>query len=125
MKTLTTIIVFVWSEQIGGQQDKDLLWRQRNMFGARLKIMLLQLVDPPIDYIIWADAMISLNWYGYYKGPYVLVLIFKCEIDSWKDNTFTLLAKIGGNTFKLYILFILGYKKLENICSVSLVKICW
>ena len=59
------------------------------------------------------------------KSPSVLVLIFKCEIDSSKDCKFTLLAKIGGNTFKLYIIFILGYKKLGNICSVSLVKICW
>ena len=46
------IIVFVWLEQILRQQDKSLLWRKRNMFGARLKtIWEEQLVDPPIDYV--------------------------------------------------------------------------
>ena len=34
------------------------LWRQRNMFGARIKIMLdEQLVDPPVDKIIYVLVM--------------------------------------------------------------------
>ena len=43
--------VFVWSEWNGHQQDRH-LWSQRNMFGARIKIVWEeQLVDPPIDFI--------------------------------------------------------------------------
>ena len=39
-----TVIVFVWSEEKGRQQDKC-------PFGARIKILWEeQLVDPPIDY---------------------------------------------------------------------------
>ena len=54
-----TIIVFVSTEEKGGERTmrqtlnvKSPLWKQRNMFGARIKIMWEeQLVDPSIHYI--------------------------------------------------------------------------
>ena len=66
------------------------LWRQRNMFGAIIKIMWEeQLVDPPIGYIIWLTHFRDLLCHCYITHKCHGILLFQIYVtDSLYENTY-------------------------------------